>query len=67
MTKPDRERKKRPCAACGKPVGNATIVFGGRHGDAPCCADCFRRDEEETDAMIDARSLSTSPVSERKP
>jgi len=35
-----RNRKRRPCAACGKLVGAATIVAGGPYGDAPICAAC---------------------------
>ena len=36
----EAERKRRPCAACGKPVGLATIVCGGDFPDAPLCFTC---------------------------
>ena len=36
----ESERKKRPCAACGNPVGAATIVCGGDFPDAPLCFRC---------------------------
>ena len=51
------ERKRRLCAACGKPVGTATIVAGGVDGDAPLCAVCGgpARSCEEVHAMIEAR------------
>jgi len=53
-----RKRKTRPCAACGKPVGTATIVAGGEFPDAPLCARCGLGGPhtcEETEAMIRAR------------
>jgi hypothetical protein len=37
----EADRKRRPCAACGKPVGTATIVAGGDFPDAPICLACF--------------------------
>ena len=40
MTLSEAERKKRPCAACGEPVGTATIVCGGEYPDAPLCLRC---------------------------
>lgn len=48
------QRKKRPCAACGKRVGNATIVAGGKYPDAPLCAACFY--VEDIEAKIEARA-----------
>ena len=36
----EAERKKRPCAACGKQVGTATIVAGGPYPNAPLCLRC---------------------------
>lgn len=53
----DRDRKRRPCAACGKPVGLATIVAGGEFPDAPLCASCggTGRELEEVYEMIRAR------------
>lgn len=44
----DSDRKKRPCAACGKPVGAATIVAGGEFPDAPLCMRCGTVVELET-------------------
>lgn len=43
----EKERKKRPCSACGNPVGTATIVVGGDYPDAPLCAYCFNTDYDE--------------------
>lgn len=48
----ESERKSRPCAACGKPVGTATIVAGGKYPDAPICHDCFY---DTTEAAITNR------------
>lgn len=39
-TMTEAERKRRPCAACGKPVGLATIVCGGDFPEAPLCFMC---------------------------
>jgi hypothetical protein len=39
----EAERKRRPCAACGKPVGTATIVCGGDFPGAPICLVCAQR------------------------
>lgn len=45
----EKERKKRPCAACGKSVGTATLVAGGPFPDAPLCLGCWDTlDVEET-------------------
>lgn len=52
----EAERKKRPCSACGKPVGTATIVCGGPYPEAPLCFDCGTRSSlEEVYAAIEAR------------
>ena len=52
----EKERKKRPCAACGKAVGTATIVAGGDFPDAPLCLECgTRRDLDEVYDMIRKR------------
>jgi hypothetical protein len=49
----EAERKRRPCAACGKQVGLATIVCGGDFPDAPLCFECSRLDPfEEIPKMI---------------
>ena len=39
------DRKRRRCAACGKPVGSTTIVCGGEFPDAPLCLECGTRRE----------------------
>ena len=52
-TMTEAERKRRPCAACGKPVGLATIVCGGDFPDAPLCFTCAEFDPfEEIPTMI---------------
>jgi hypothetical protein len=52
----ENERKRRPCAACGKPVGTATIVAGGPRPDAPLCKECgVHRDLYEVYLMIGTR------------
>jgi hypothetical protein len=56
MKMTEEERKERPCAACGKPVGTATIVAGGPYPDAPICLNCHNRyDVEEVFEMIRKR------------
>jgi len=52
----EAQTKRRPCAACGKPVGNATIVAGGPYPDAPLCMRCGTTGEpEDTFEMIRKR------------
>lgn len=61
----EKERKRRPCIACGKPVGTATIIIGEHWGDdpappgwnkdAPLCHACFGKDHVEQCAAIAAR------------
>lgn len=62
------ERKARRCAACGEPVGAATIVAGGRYPDAPLCLACGGSSSpltcEEVYAMIEERLL-TDPAASR--
>jgi hypothetical protein len=54
-------RKRRPCEACGKPVGTATIVAGGPFPDAALCLDCGTvRDLDEVYDMIRSRRAATS-------
>ena len=58
-TMTEAERKRRPCAACGKPVGLATIVSGGDFPEAPLCFKCAELDPfEEIPAMIRARQAA---------
>jgi hypothetical protein len=62
VTLTDRERKKRPCGACGEPVGLATIVCGGDYPDVPLCMDCgTRRPWDETVAAVARRSGDPPP------
>jgi ribosomal protein S14 len=57
----DAERKRRPCAACGKPVGLATIVAGGDYPNASLCLECgTRRTVEEVFEMIQKRRATES-------
>jgi len=57
----ETERRKQPCAACGKPVGTATIVIprdGWDEGpEVPLCATCggTAKTCEEVWEMIRAR------------
>ena len=52
----ETERKNRPCAACGKKIGLATIVCGGEYPDAPLCMTCgTARDLDEVKKMIAQR------------
>jgi hypothetical protein len=58
----EAQRKRRPCAACGKPVGAATIVAGGPYPDAPLCMQCGTTGTpEETFEMIKKRIASEAP------
>lgn len=59
----EAERKRRPCAACGKPVGTATIVCGGDFPEAPICLGCAQLDPfEEIPKMIrDRLGAAVSP------
>jgi hypothetical protein len=53
----EAERKRRSCAACGKPVGLATIVCGGDFPEAPLCFECGRLEPfEEIPMMIRKRN-----------
>ncbi len=57
-----KDRKRRPCAACGKPIGTATIVAGGDFPTARLCLACGTlRDLDEVFAMILERTTETSP------
>lgn len=52
----EKERKRRPCEACGNPVGNATIVAGGEFSDAALCMTCGTvRELDEVFEMIRKR------------
>jgi hypothetical protein len=55
----ESEIKRRPCAACGKRVGTATIVAGGPYDKWPddaLCIDCGTHGEpEETQERIRKR------------
>ena len=52
----ERDRKRRPCAACGKPVGTATIVCGGDFPHAPLCLECGTlRDIDDVCVIIQER------------
>lgn len=62
----ESDRKRQPCAACGKPVGIATIVIsrdGWDHGpEVPLCMKCGTRLELETVwDMIWRRRLAADP------
>lgn len=55
-----RDRKRMPCAACGRPVGNATIVAGGAYPNAPLCFPCGGTESslssEQVQSMIACRA-----------
>jgi RNA polymerase-binding transcription factor DksA len=51
------DEKKLPCAACGQPIGNATIVAGGEFPQARLCAACNSKYTfEEIVIMIRSRA-----------
>ena len=64
----ESDHKRRPCAACGQPVGTATIVAGGDFPNEPICLKCFNHVEpfQDLPAAIRARQAKTTPkVDER--
>ena len=50
------DEKRIPCAACGKPIGTATIVAGGDFPDARICLACFRGLEPFGDLQASIRA-----------